>query len=157
MPRSSLSYDMLDENKQKNSVKEWNQQYYGTKDNVYFSELSNTRVIHGIQVHHIWPKNEFDASSPFSPNIYENFILLNQEEHLGKAHKNGSTKEINETNLTLILWKQYEKIQNFKKKNIGGYDYLQFYKLTCYIKGISYVKPNSEEILKGYIEDVITI
>jgi hypothetical protein len=46
---------------------------------------------------------EFDATSPFSPNIYENMIILDQKQHLGYAHSSGSTIKINKNNLNFIL------------------------------------------------------
>jgi hypothetical protein len=46
---------------------------------------------------------EFDATSPLSPNIHENMIVLDQKQHLGYAHLLGNTGKINAANLNVIL------------------------------------------------------
>jgi hypothetical protein len=75
---------------------------------------------------------------------------------LGYAHLLGNTGKINAANLNVILWKQLEKIEKFRKKNIGAYDLQKFYKLSCFIKSIIPMSTENEEILISYIEDVIS-
>lgn len=151
--------DELNENTQKKDVKKWNQQFYNISPigkNEYVSELDESRCLTGVDVHHIWPKNEFNNKSFISPHIHENLILLNQTQHLGKAHLNGNRQLINDKNLNHILFKQLEKILKFNKKNIGKYSTEEFYKLVCFIKNIEYIQAKNEEMLLAYIEDVIS-
>lgn len=143
--------------KQKDKVKKWNQQYYGKSGGTYVSEFSGNVVYNGIHIHHIKMQTEFDKNAPVYSNIVENLIIMTPTEHDSDAHLRGNTRIINPANLNLILWKQYSKINSFNERHIGEYQLDPFYKLACYIKNVDPEEYSSEEILRGYIEQIISM
>ena len=153
-----ISDVQINEKKQKDDIKKYNQQFYNISPigtNEYCSEFDESRCINGVEVHHIWPKNNFNNKTQISPHIHENLILLNQKQHTGFAHLNGNRQKINISNLNLILLKQLDKINKFTQKNIGDYSKQRFYELVCLIKNIEPKQPKNDDMLSAYIEDVI--
>lgn len=153
---SKITWITLNEQTQKNKVKKWNQEYYNSESSdIYFSEFNDKKCINGVDVHHIWPKSEFNNNCLISPHVVENLIILDNNQHRGLAHDKGNVTTINKDNLNTILGKQFKKIIEFNLKRIGQYDLKQFYNLVCFIKHLNPIECKTDEELKASIEEAV--
>lgn len=156
---SSINKNELNFANVKKNITEWNKIYYNSVSTVT-SEYSEEILENGHHCHHIWPIQFFSAQDNiiFSPNIPENIIILSQTEHLGIAHEKNKTNDINWNKIDFILEKQYQKIKNFNKNNVGNYKLSNFYILCCYIKNFSIENYDniSDEKLNFYIEELLS-